>query len=64
MRCPVQGHEHEVVRVRTITQDRTGQRAGIYECPSGQYRWLVIDGHELSDLIRMKRPRWGWKETV
>lgn len=66
-RCPVRGHDHELAHRRAIVQDGTGQRADIWACakvaddPSlDRYRWFLLRGRELSNLTRMKPPRFGW----
>lgn len=59
--CPIRGHAHDCHVVADHTQDGTGATAATVECPTGQYRWFVIDGRVLSDATRQVRPRWGWK---
>lgn len=55
-RCPVRGHEGHLL---LVAKQYPGGR--LLECPSGIYRWLNIEGKPLSDRLRMKRPRFGWK---
>jgi hypothetical protein len=45
MRCPIRAHGHGLQPVgRVLTQDGTDSTAQPYECPSGLYSWLIIDG--------------------
>lgn len=60
-RCPIRRHDHDLVRLSTLRQVGTETKAGLWECPTGRYRWFVLDGYALSDTTRMARPRWGWK---
>lgn len=55
-KCPVKGHDHFLVKQRVI-----GDRGGILECPTGNYRWLAPNW-EVKDTLRMKKPHWGWKK--
>ncbi|MFF4777612.1 hypothetical protein ACFY05_32745 [Microtetraspora fusca] len=59
-RCIIRGHDHDVTHVRYSVQVGTGSVMHVWECPTGAYRWLCVEGRELSNLARMKRPRWGW----
>lgn len=61
-KCPIRGHDHDLRIHRHITQIGTGEKAVVFECPSGMYRWFCVVGNQLSNLCRSKRPRWGWKD--
>lgn len=62
--CPVRGHDHDLGLQRELPrQVGTGNRAVIWECPTGRYRWF----QQVEPLIplaptttRMTRPRFGW----
>ena len=62
LKCPIRGHNHDCRPVgRTLVQDGTGMKARTFECPTGYYRWLVIeDNTNLKRAPKFKRPRWGW----
>lgn len=62
--CLVRGHDHDLVAQRTLTQEGGGQRATVWECPIGHYRWFALQGRHPTDVTRMTRPRWGWKEKL
>lgn len=57
--CPIRGHDHDltVVREHRNPEGRVGHTV---ECPSGRYRWFVLEGRTVSNLTRQNRPRWGW----
>jgi len=59
-RCPIRGHKHDVAVVKSHTQVGTGKKAVTYECPTGVYRWFALLGQPISSL-RLKRPRYGWR---
>lgn len=65
-RCLVRGHDHALVHVREHVQRGTGDVAHTWECPTGLYRYFVLEGNDVGDsTIRFKRPRWGWaKEST
>lgn len=61
--CPVRGHQHPLILVRTHTQDNTGDTGTTWECPRGRYRWFQIDRLGFNPRLRMTLPRSGkWKE--
>lgn len=65
--CPIRGHNHKLELVREITQEGTGKKGYLLECPSGNYRFLFIEGlHDDPtsgvNMPKMKKPRWGWKK--
>lgn len=64
MNCPIRGHQHELKVVRNIVQKGTGNKAALWECPGGNYRWLVLDGQQPSPLLRFSKPRYGWKKEA
>ncbi len=60
--CPIQGHDHKLIGV--YSHQRGGDQkfvADTFECPTGYYRWFVLRGRQVSDDIRQKRPRYGWR---
>lgn len=62
-KCPVRGHEGHLLRlVSTHEQKGSGAQGATFECPSGKYRWFVLNGRALSDVVRQVRPRWGWRK--
>jgi hypothetical protein len=62
-RCPVKGHDHNLLVVRKHVQRGTGSIGYTLECPSGMYRWLLLEHHAspIHPAMTQKRPRWGWK---
>lgn len=66
MPCIIRGHEHETVKVDTKT--RPGLDGGpretldIWECPTGNYRFVSVNGRPISKYLVMRKPRWGWKK--
>jgi hypothetical protein len=61
--CPVNGHNHAVRHVRELT-NVAGEKADLFECPGGNYRWFVLKGRMLSDVTRMVKPRFGWRNPT
>lgn len=61
--CPIRGHNHATQLVRELT-NIAGEKADLFECPSGKYRWFVLKGRALSDLTRMMKPRFGWRKPT
>lgn len=61
--CPIKGHAHFLVVQKEHTQAVTGAKARTFECPTGRYRWFVLEGHSVQDpAMRQTRPRWGWRK--
>ena len=62
--CPIKGHDHRLTFVREHTQDGTGKKATMWECPSGRYRWFHIHDLGFNPKLKMTLPRSGkWKVT-
>lgn len=62
LRCPIKGHNHDLNHYKDIVQKGTGTHAVLYECPTGRYRFFVIDGQRVSRDRMYVRPRFGWHE--
>jgi hypothetical protein len=59
-KCQVQGHDHDMVPLRSYDEIPGRRAAGTYyECPTGNYRFLWLVGNAAP--IRYKRPRFGWR---
>jgi len=61
-RCPVRGHDHELLTVREVVQTGTGVKGWVLECPTKPHRWFVVEGRQPGPYNKLMRPRWGWKD--
>jgi hypothetical protein len=62
-RCPIARHDH-ALRLVKIHASVYGELASTWECPLGMYRWFQLGtkwGQPVSDAIRQRRPRFGWR---
>lgn len=61
-RCPVRGHDHDLIHISTHTQENTGEKANKWECPGGAHRWFLVGDRGPSKYNHTTRPRYGWKK--
>lgn len=75
--CPIKhpgvdqkGH-HNLIFLKRVHQSWTREDqlngfvpsfADWYECPTGNYRWFLVDDREPSEYNRHNKPHWGWKD--